>query len=308
METPRGQPADLVTPATTPQIIAQGVGTNSQMVISNQLDSLSPPPPHANDTDTSPPLHIAQPSVGSPPIEQPEDRELTVIDALNYLDVVKKELKDEPDALRAFFVILSNFKKNRIDTPGVLFRMTSLFRHHPALVPGFSIFLPPGYGLSVDSESPGSGSFITVTTPRGTSRRKILRPSRSVDGDGTATEPGEDDDSPARPPGLGAAIDYLQLYKARVGPDLYKQFLEHVAASRTSMSSSDGDVVMSVEGFLQDAPAGVAAAFREFRAATAGAVGVAPLGPEPTLEDEKSIVDELANLDLNAHGQEEITK
>jgi paired amphipathic helix protein Sin3a len=54
-----------------------------------------------------------------------------------------------------------------IDTPGVIDRITTLFRGHPSLIQGIST-LPPGYRI----ESPGAEGdeqgFITVITRTGT--------------------------------------------------------------------------------------------------------------------------------------------
>lgn len=56
---------------------------------------------------------------------------------------------------------------NRIDTPGVIERVSALFRGHPALISGFNTFLPPGYRIecSVDEQE---RNLIKVTTPSGT--------------------------------------------------------------------------------------------------------------------------------------------
>ena len=38
-----------------------------------------------------------------------------------------------------------------IDTPGVITRVSKLFRGHPDLIVGFNTFLPPGYKIEVQS-------------------------------------------------------------------------------------------------------------------------------------------------------------
>lgn len=55
----------------------------------------------------------------------------------------------------------------RIDTPGVIERVSTLFQGHPALISGFNTFLPPGYKIecTVDERS---RNVIKVTTPSGT--------------------------------------------------------------------------------------------------------------------------------------------
>jgi paired amphipathic helix protein Sin3a len=55
-----------------------------------------------------------------------------------------------------------------IDTPGVIDRITTLFRGHPSLIQALSTLLPPGYRI----ESPGAEGdeqgLITVITRTGT--------------------------------------------------------------------------------------------------------------------------------------------
>jgi len=65
-----------------------------------------------------------------------------------------------------------------IDTPGVIDRVSTLFRGHPSLIQGFNTFLPPGYRIecSVSPGAPGKDgkearNIITVTTPMGVTTR-----------------------------------------------------------------------------------------------------------------------------------------
>lgn len=54
----------------------------------------------------------------------------------------------------------------RIDTPGVIERVSGLFAGHPELIQGFNTFLPPGYRIECGTrDDPNS---IRVTTPMGT--------------------------------------------------------------------------------------------------------------------------------------------
>lgn len=55
----------------------------------------------------------------------------------------------------------------RIDTPGVIERVSTLFRGHPALISGFNTFLPPGYRIECSTDA-YSRDIIKVTTPTGT--------------------------------------------------------------------------------------------------------------------------------------------
>lgn len=110
-------------------------------------------------------------------------RPLNVKDALSYLDQVKVQFYDQPDVYNKFLDIMKDFKSQRyisfkeitdrklisrsIDTPGVIERVSTLFRGHPALVQGFNTFLPPGYRIEC-SKDPSDPNPIRVTTPQGT--------------------------------------------------------------------------------------------------------------------------------------------
>ena len=56
----------------------------------------------------------------------------------------------------------------RIDTPGVIDRVSALFRGHPQLIQGFNTFLPPGYRIECSVVDGDPSGLITVTTPTGT--------------------------------------------------------------------------------------------------------------------------------------------
>ncbi|CAO3640847.1 unnamed protein product [Mucor hiemalis] len=61
---------------------------------------------------------------------------------------------------------MKDFKSQSIDTPGVIERVSTLFKGHPLLISGFNTFLPAGYRIecSVDPRDPNR---IIVTTPNG---------------------------------------------------------------------------------------------------------------------------------------------
>ncbi|ORY80409.1 hypothetical protein BCR37DRAFT_369309 [Protomyces lactucae-debilis] len=94
-------------------------------------------------------------------------RPLNVKDALSYLDQVKIRFFDQPDVYNRFLDIMKDFKSQSIDTPGVIERVSTLFRGHPELVQGFNTFLPPGYRIECSSD-PSDPNPIRVTTPQGT--------------------------------------------------------------------------------------------------------------------------------------------
>ncbi len=73
---------------------------------------------------------------------------------------------------------MKEFKSQSIDTPGVIARVSCLFKGHPELIVGFNTFLPPGYkievtegGLSVAGATVpglvGGGMQTIVHTPQG---------------------------------------------------------------------------------------------------------------------------------------------
>lgn len=62
---------------------------------------------------------------------------------------------------------MKDFKSQSIDTPGVIDRVSALFRGHPNLIQGFNTFLPPGYRIEC-SLDPSDPTPIRVTTPTGT--------------------------------------------------------------------------------------------------------------------------------------------
>ncbi|GMR53687.1 hypothetical protein PMAYCL1PPCAC_23882 [Pristionchus mayeri] len=94
-----------------------------------------------------------------------------VEDALTYLDQVKTMFMDQPIIYTRFLDIMKDFKSQAIDTPGVIGRVTQLFRGQPALIVGFNTFLPSGFEVRVDEDGritilEPSGNIITVENDR----------------------------------------------------------------------------------------------------------------------------------------------
>jgi paired amphipathic helix protein Sin3a len=76
---------------------------------------------------------------------------------------------------------MKEFKSQGIDTPGVIDRVSTLFRGHPNLIVGFNTFLPPGYKIectvSTSTSTIEGVTTITVTTPLGmTTSRQLSAP------------------------------------------------------------------------------------------------------------------------------------
>lgn len=118
---------------------------------------------------TSPPPQ-QQPSQGAAAQSMSSYRPLNVRDALSYLDQVKVQFESQPDVYNRFLDIMKEFKSQNIDTPGVISRVSTLFRGHNNLIQGFNTFLPPGYRIEC-SLDPSDPNPIRVTTPRGSTSR-----------------------------------------------------------------------------------------------------------------------------------------
>ena len=65
--------------------------------------------------------------------------------------------------------LLTIYSSYSIDTPGVIERVSSLFKGHPKLIGGFNTFLPQGFSIEC---SPADANTIIVTTPMGTTVRR----------------------------------------------------------------------------------------------------------------------------------------
>ncbi len=115
-------------------------------------------------------------STGSPGSQQ--FQRLKVEDALSYLDQVKYKFCSQPQVYNDFLDIMKEFKSQSIDTPGVITRVSNLFRGHPELIVGFNTFLPPGYKIEVQSSESGGYSFqVSVSIPSPSSSTSASVPS-----------------------------------------------------------------------------------------------------------------------------------
>lgn len=79
---------------------------------------------------------------------------------MSYLDQVKLQFGNQPQVYNDFLDIMKEFKSQSIDTPGVISRVSQLFKGHPDLIMGFNTFLPPGYKIEVQTND-----LVNVTTP-----------------------------------------------------------------------------------------------------------------------------------------------
>ncbi|XP_052869994.1 uncharacterized protein LOC128275509 [Anopheles cruzii] len=104
---------------------------------------------------------------GSPtaPQGQAQLQRLKVEDALSYLDQVKYRFGNQPQVYNDFLDIMKEFKSQSIDTPGVIQRVSNLFKGHPELIVGFNTFLPPGYKIEVQANDQGYAFQVSVSVP-----------------------------------------------------------------------------------------------------------------------------------------------
>lgn len=115
--------------------------------------------------------HAAQ-AAHTPQIHgQQQFQRLKVEDALSYLDQVKLRFGNQPQVYNDFLDIMKEFKSQSIDTPGVIQRVSNLFKGHPELIVGFNTFLPPGYRIEVQANEQVNvsmpGSLSTTLTAGG---------------------------------------------------------------------------------------------------------------------------------------------
>lgn len=71
-------------------------------------------------------------------------------DAMDYLDAVKLEFRDQPEIYDEFLAIMGRFKTREILPPDVIVEVARLFRGRNSLVLRFNRFLPEGYKIGMD--------------------------------------------------------------------------------------------------------------------------------------------------------------
>lgn len=121
--------------------------------------------------------------VSTPPHmpEQPAQfHRLKVEDALSYLDQVKFKFGNQPQVYNDFLDIMKEFKSQSIDTPGVITRVSNLFKGHPELIVGFNTFLPPGYKIEIQANDQGYSFQVSVSVPSPSSSSPALVPTSTV--------------------------------------------------------------------------------------------------------------------------------
>lgn len=89
-------------------------------------NTTSPITPTVGTTPASTPTNIA--SGGQSAAGQEKFQRLKVEDALSYLDQVKYKFGNQPQVYNDFLDIMKEFKSQSIDTPGVIQRVSNLFK------------------------------------------------------------------------------------------------------------------------------------------------------------------------------------
>ncbi|KAI0088979.1 hypothetical protein BDY19DRAFT_947034 [Irpex rosettiformis] len=244
---------------------------------------------------SSSPLQQPQPMEDEPMRETPmndvedqDNRQLDVTDALGYLDCVKAQFLDQSDVYNRFLDIMKDFKSQFIDTPGVIDRVSALFRGHPSLIQGFNTFLPAGY--RIDCVWDDGGDYITVTTPSGTKKQAIselqpadvgaevdvpLRGQRRV-----AEEPSRDQ--------LDDALSYIHKVKSRYAdtqPTKYQKFLK-ILNPPPNAGLTEKDVLQEVSKLFEDDEE-IVAGFQQFLIDRHAQHGMAELGDAYKTSDSK---------------------
>ncbi|KAG4067430.1 hypothetical protein HA402_009667 [Bradysia odoriphaga] len=125
-------------------------------------NTTSPITPTVGTTPTSTPSNIPG---GQSAAGQEKFQRLKVEDALSYLDQVKYKFGNQPQVYNDFLDIMKEFKSQSIDTPGVIQRVSNLFKGHPELIVGFNTFLPPGYKIEVQANDQGVAFQVSVSVP-----------------------------------------------------------------------------------------------------------------------------------------------
>uniref|UniRef100_A0A8C2GVA1 Paired amphipathic helix protein Sin3a n=1 Tax=Cyprinus carpio TaxID=7962 RepID=A0A8C2GVA1_CYPCA len=161
-----------------------------------------------------------------------------VEDALSYLDQVKLQFGSHPQVYNDFLDIMKEFKSQSIDTPGVISRVSQLFKGHPDLIMGFNTFLPPGYKIEIKiadlfpslSVQPLQSPALTPSShpnpsipPYASPRSPPLQPHTPINNMPTA--PPLQNNQPVE---FNHAISYVNKIKNRFQgqPNIYKSFLE----------------------------------------------------------------------------------
>jgi len=166
-------------------------------------------------------------------------RALKVDDALRYLDTVKEIFYRDSSVYNSFLDCMKQFKKQEVDTEGVIARVIELFEGHRDLISGFNVFLPPGYCI----ELPRRSGVPRVVVPPPVSWDQI-----PADGSRMERRLGS-------PVEFNEAISYVTKIKSRFErqPRTYERFLD-VLHNYQRQGQSVADVYREVRGIFEGHP------------------------------------------------------
>ena len=165
---------------------------------------------------TTPPTVAVAPQQSSQQSQQ-QFQKLKVEDALSYLDQVKFKFGNQPQVYNDFLDIMKEFKSQSIDTPGVIARVSDLFKGHPELIVGFNTFLPPGYKIEVQQNDQGFAFQVSVSIPSPTASTTTVV--HTPGGPITTTHGGTTTlITPIGPPGSGASGNNIAVVAPLVPP------------------------------------------------------------------------------------------
>lgn len=88
---------------------------------------------------------------------------------------MKYKFGNQPQVYNDFLDIMKEFKSQSIDTPGVIQRVSNLFKGHPELIVGFNTFLPPGYKIEVQANDQGFAYQVSVSVPSPSGSSHIIQ-------------------------------------------------------------------------------------------------------------------------------------
>lgn len=124
-----------------------------------------------------------------------------------------------------------------IDTPGVIERVSALFKDHPNLIIGFNTFLPSGYKIEY-SNNPRDPNHFKITTPsNGPFVHESQHHPNNHASQHNSPSPSASQDIPSRnyaynkyhyPSEFDRAVEFVNKIKARCihAPNTYAQFLQ----------------------------------------------------------------------------------
>lgn len=109
-----------------------GAPANVAQTTTIQQQQPQPPPPQTSQPASNVPQNMTTvvqgQSVPSGPTGKEQFQRLKVEDALSYLDQVKYKFGNQPQVYNDFLDIMKEFKSQSIDTPGVIQRVSNLFK------------------------------------------------------------------------------------------------------------------------------------------------------------------------------------